>query len=263
MNDSHQENLRLCLVQSDIHPVHVTENLNRYELLLEKIQDKPDIIVFPEMFACGFSNNVVQIAVQHTVSCLDFLHTVSCRYRSDVIASLPVMENGRLFNRLVCVRGNCIIARYDKKHLFFGVEKELFTGGKTKTVINKNGWNLFPLICYDIRFPNWCRNHYRNNIISYDCLLLIANFPLSRANTLKSLLVARAIENQSYVIALNRIGKDGFGHKHGGNSIVVSPYGKIIAEAPTHEESLFSTHIDMSVLTKLRKSFPVYMDWDE
>jgi predicted amidohydrolase len=262
MNNLPKEKLHLCLLQSDIDPVNVEDNLNGYKLLLGSMQGDPDMIVFPEMFACGFSDGVVKIARDYEVACLDFLYTVSCKHQADVIASLPVMEDEHLFNRLVWIRNRDIIAQYDKRHLFFGCEKELFTGGKTKIIVNTNGWNFLPLICYDIRFPDWCRNHYNNRTIAYDCLLLIANFPASRAHTLKTLLIARAIENQSYVIGLNRIGKDGFAHRHGGNSIVVSPYGKIIAEAPPRESCLLSTYIDMSAITKLRESFPVYMDWE-
>ncbi|MDR2410440.1 MAG: hypothetical protein LBE13_20335 [Bacteroidales bacterium] len=263
MNNLPQEDLQLCLIQSDIHPVYVEDNLNRYTILLENMQSNPDMIVFPEMFACGFSDNVVQIARDYTVLCLDFLFDISRKYMTDVVASLPVLENGNLYNRLVYIRDKNIIAQYDKRHLFFGCEKRLFTRGETKMIVNKSGWNILPLICYDIRFPNWCRNYYKNDIILYDCLLLIANFPASRSNTLKSLLTARAIENQSYVIGLNRTGKDGFGNIHCGNSVVINPFGKIIAEAPSYENYLLSVKIERLILDKLRENFPVYKDWDE
>jgi predicted amidohydrolase len=263
MNSSVQEKIHLCLLQSDIHPTNIKDNLNRYRLLLETIEGKTDIIVFPEMFACGFSNNVIQIAESYTDLCFDFLHSISQKYHSDVVASLPVMEKGRLYNRLVWIQNKNVIAQYDKRHLFFGCEKQLYKRGNTKTIVNKKGWNFLPLICYDVRFPNWCRNQYRNNAILYDCILFIANFPASRSDTFRSLLIARAIENQSYAIGLNRIGIDGFGNRHCGNSIVVNPLGKIIAEAPTHENYLLSADIDKSLLTKLRNTFPIYMDWDE
>jgi predicted amidohydrolase len=258
-----KEKIRLCLVQSDIRPFDIKDNLNNYELLLETIVDGTDIIVFPEMFACGFSEEVVLIAEKYSALCFDFLHGISQRYHADVVASLPVQEKGRLYNRLVWIQGKNVIAQYDKRHLFFGCEKQFYEKGKTKTIVHKDGWNFLPLICYDIRFPNWCRNHYGNNVILYDCLLFIANFPVSRSDAFKSLLIARAIENQAYAIGLNRTGEDGFGNRHSGSSIVVDPLGEIIAEAPAHENYLLSVCIDMSMLTRLRKSFPVFQDWDE
>jgi predicted amidohydrolase len=256
------KNINCCLIQSDIHPVEIEANLNHYNILLENMENRPDILVFPEMFACGFSENMVQIANKYSKICLDYLHQTSQKYVADIVASLPVMENGQLFNRLVWIRENQIIAQYDKRHLFFGCEKQLFTSGKTKATVHKNGWIFLPLICYDVRFPNWCRNQYKDGNISYDCLLFIANFPAPRTDILKSLLIARAIENQAYVIGVNRIGKDGLGNKHCGNSIVVNPLGEIIAEAPQNEECLLSINLGKTLLDTFRHDFPVYEDWD-
>ena len=258
-----REKLHCCLVQSDIHPLRVEDNLNRYRLILESIENDPDIIVFPEMFAYSFTEDIAQTAVENEKICLEFLYQISQKYGADVVASLAVVEKGNLFNRLVWIREDKIIAKYDKRHLFFGHEKQFCTCGKTKVTANKSGWNFLPLICYDIRFPNWCRNHYKDGAILYDCLLLISNFPTSRMKVLKSLLTARAIENQAYVIAVNRIGEDAAGHKHCGKSMVINPLGEIIAEAPSNENCLLSVHIERDVLEKLRKSFPVYLDWDE
>jgi predicted amidohydrolase len=257
-----QKKINCCLIQSDICPDKVEDNLEHYNVLLKNIENQPDILVFPEMFACGFSENIAQIAANYTEICLVFLYQTAQEHNADVVASLPIMENGQLFNRLVWVRENQIIAQYDKKHLFFGCEKTLCTSGKTKTIVNKNGWNFLPLICYDIRFPIWCRNHYKNDAFLYDCLLLIANFPAPRVDTLKSLLVARAIENQAYVIGVNRIGEDGIGNKHCGNSIVISPLGEIITEAPRNKEFLLSVNLERTMLDKFRDDFPVYKDWD-
>ena len=255
--------LNCCLIQSDIHPIAVEENLNHYNRLLEKLENRSDILIFPEMFACGFSENVADIAANYSQKCLDFLYQIAQKYHADVVASLPIMENKQIFNRLVWVRENQIMAHYDKRHLFFGCEKQLFKSGKTKTTVHKNGWNFLPLICYDVRFPVWCRNQYQNGTILYDCLLFVANFPAPRTHVWKSLLVARAIENQAYVIGVNRIGEDGLGNKHCGNSIVVNPLGEIIAEAPQNEACLLSVNLEKAVLDAFRRDFPVYEDWDD
>jgi predicted amidohydrolase len=257
-----KEYLNVSLLQADISHDDIESNFGNYEKLLILVKENSDIIVFPEMFACGFSDDIVQYGEQYYYQSIDFLCKTSQNHHADVIASLPVKADKLLYNRLVWIRGNRIIATYDKRHLFFGCEKQFCTEGKTKIIVSVEGWNLFPLICYDIRFPVWCRNKYENETMLYDCLLLTANFPSPRAETLKSLLIARAIENQSYVIGLNRVGKDGYDNFHSGNSMVINPLGEIIAEAPFNEQFVLNAKIEWDLLNKLRTYFPVYEDWD-
>lgn len=257
-----KEYLNISLLQADISHNNIENNFDNYEKLLLSVDENSDIIVFPEMFSCGFSDEIVLYGEQYYQQNFDFLCKTSQNHHADVIASLPVKENKLLYNRLVWIRGNKMIASYDKRHLFFGCEKQFCTKGEKKTIINVEGWNIFPLICYDIRFPIWCRNKHENESMHYDCLLLIANFPSPRAETLKSLLIARAIENQSYVIGLNRIGKDGYGNIHSGNSLVVNPSGEIIAEAPFDEQYVLNARIEWDMLNRIRTYFPVYKDWD-
>jgi predicted amidohydrolase len=256
-------NINLCLIQADIHPLTVEDNIKHYENLLEQVQSKPDIIVFPEMFACGFSEHIVQIAADFSTHSLDFLYKIAQKYNADTVASFPVQEEGRLYNRLLWVRGNNIVAHYDKRHLFFGYEKQFCTRGDRKIIVTKNAWNFLPLICYDIRFPLWCRNQYNNDSLLYDCLVLIANFPAARADILQPLLTARAIENQAYVIVVNRVGEDGLGNKHHGNTMIINPLGEVIAHAPMDKEQVLVGEIDRMLLDKLRMQFPVYEDWDK
>ncbi|MDR1878231.1 MAG: nitrilase family protein [Bacteroidales bacterium] len=258
-----QESINLCLVQSDIHPQDAAQNIKHYEMLLKSREIKSDLLVFPEMFSCGFSDDIVRIAQQHTQQSFDFLYRTSQKYGTDTVASLPVVaQNQRIYNRLVWVRENKIIAQYDKRHLFFGCEKQFCSAGTTRTIVQKNAWNILSLICYDIRFPLWCRNKYVDNALLYDCLLLIANFPASRSNAWRALLTARAIENQAYVIGVNRIGKDGYGNNHTGNTLIIDPLGEVVVEAPSDKEYILSVTLDHTLLNKLRNYFPVYEDWD-
>ena len=261
-NNMVKDNLNISLLQLDISHNDIESNFDNYEKLLLSVKENTDIIVFPEMFACGFSDDIVKYGEQYYRKSIDFLSKTSQKYHADVVASLPVKENDFLYNRLLWIRGNQIITFYDKRHLFFGCEKQFCSEGKTKTIVNVKDWKIFPLICYDIRFPIWCRNKYENETILYDCLLLTANFPSPRAETLKSLLIARAIENQAYVIGLNRIGKDGYNNPHSGNSVIVNPLGEIIAEAPTNEQYVLNASIEWDLLNELRNYFPVYEDWD-
>ncbi len=257
-----KEHLNISLIQSDISCRDIESNFNNYEKLLVSVAENSDIIVLPEMFACGFSDEIARYGEQCYQQSIDFLYKISQNHHADVIASLPVKENDFLYNRLLWVRESKIIASYDKRHLFFGCEKQFCTKGKEKIIVNVKTWNILPLICYDIRFPVWCRNKYENKTMLYDCLLLTANFPAPRAETLKSLLIARAIENQSYIIGLNRTGKDGYGNPHNGNSMLINPLGEIIAEAPCNEQYVLNIGIERDLLNELRTSFPVYEDWD-
>jgi len=222
-----------------------------------------DIIVFPEMFACGFSDYMPVVAENMQEESLLFLQAIAQKYQADVAASLPVKEKEKIFNRLYWIRGKQTLGQYDKRHLFLGSEKEFCSPGKRRIVVNYAQWKIMPLICYDVRFPLWCRNQYKDELFLYDCLLFIANFPAARAKTLRTLLTARAIENQSYVIGVNRIGKDGYGVEHSGNTVIINPIGEVIAELPPHKEGLLIADIEYSTLEKVRTQLPFYRDWDE
>ena len=258
-----KEKITFCLVQAAIHPQEIDANFIRYQQLLETIDNEVDIIVFPEMFACGFSDYMPLVAKEKRDASLLFLQTISQQYKADVVASLPIWENGKIFNRLCWIRGKETVNQYDKRHLFLGSEKEFCSQGTVRTVINYGQWRLMPLICYDVRFPIWCRNQYKNESFLYDCLLFVANFPVARAKTLRTLLSARAIENQAYTISVNRVGKDGYGVEYSGNTVIINPIGEIVAEMPSHEEGALMATIEYDVLEKVRKQLPYYRDWDD
>lgn len=252
----------LCLVQSDINPNDVSANLYHYRELLGKITAKPDIIIFPEMFNSGFSSHLTRLAEEVSGESVDFLRDTAKLYQCEVVASLAIKEGGKIFNRLLWVTPDRIENHYDKHHLFFGEEKAICSPGSERITVLSHGFSFLPLICYEVRFPKWCRNHFQEGKFYYDCLLFIANFPAQRSETLKILAQARAIENQAYVIVLNRIGLDGNGNPHKGKSMVVNPLGEIIASAPENEQFLLETTIDKDFVETVRKNFQVYKDWD-
>lgn len=255
--------MKICLVQSDIIPDNITQNLLRYETLFQQIKQQPDIIFLPEMFNCGFSPSLVNNAEPLGGESMVFLQSTAHRFQCDIVASLPVNTNGKIYNRLLWINKEEISGFYDKRHLYFGEEKEYCTPGCEKVIIPRNNVRFLPLICYDIRFPVWCRNRYDNGEFLYDCIVLIANFPAQRSDILQTLAQARAIENQSFVIVCNRIGLDGNGNPHLGKSMVINPLGKIIAEAPENKEFLLETEINIELLEKIRRKFPIYKDWDK
>ena len=258
-----EEKMTLCLLQADIHPQRIEDNFMRYRQLLRKIDTDVNLIVFPEMFACGFSDYMPAVAENMREKSLLFLQEISQKYKADTAASLPVKENGKIFNRLYWICGGQAAAQYDKRHLFLGSEKEFCSQGKHRIVVNCGQWNILPLICYDVRFPIWCRNQHQNDAFLYDCLLFVANFPAARAKTLRTLLTARAVENQSYAVCVNRVGKDGYGVEHSGNTVVINPLGEVAAELPAHEEGVLIAELDYNLLGKVRKQLPYYQDWDD
>ncbi len=252
----------LCLIQSDINPNDISANINHYSELLRKMTTKPDIIIFPEMFTTGFSSNLDKLAEKMSGPSVTFLQDTAKLYQSDVVASMAINEGGKIYNRLLWISSDGIIGQYDKHHLFFGDEKAICTPGSERITVFSHGFSFLPLICYEVRFPKWCRNQYQAGNFYYDALLFIANFPAQRSETLKILAQARAIENQAYVIVLNRVGVDGNGNPHKGNSMVVNPLGEIIALASENEEFLLEISLEKKYLEKIRKSFQVYKDWE-
>ena len=257
-----KEKITLCLLQAAIHPLQIEDNFTHYQQLLSKTDASIDLIVFPEMFACGFSDYMPFVAKNMQEQSLSFLQGISQKYKADVVASLPVAEKGKIFNRLYWIRGKEIMSEYDKRHLFLGSEKEYCSPGNYRVAVNCQQWCIMPMICYDVRFPMWCRNQYKNETFFYDCLLFVANFPAARSHALRTLLSARAIENQSYVICVNRVGKDGYGVEHSGNTVVINPLGEVVAEMPANEEGILLAEMKYGVLEKVRELFPFYKDWD-
>jgi predicted amidohydrolase len=183
-----------------------------------------------------------------------------------ITGSICVEDNGNYFNRLYFVEPNGKFQTYDKRHLFrMGNEQQHYTPGNKKLVVDVKGWKIAPLVCYDLRFPVWSRNKWKSEgqEADYDVLIYVANWPEVRNYAWKQLLVARAIENQSYVVGVNRIGADGNIIMHSGDSAVIDPLGQIISKTKAHEECLETIALDHEYLAGLRKKFPVGMDADD
>lgn len=254
--------LHFCLFQSDIRWKAVKENLRHYSECLDKLHTKPDVLIFPEMFNTGFAVDTIQLAETIDGESVSFLRHCAEKYDTAVIASLVLKEKDNYFNSLLWVMPDGQIFRYDKRHLFrMASEEHLFTPGQERLLVEYKGWKFLPLICYDLRFPIWSRNARKNNDFLYDCLIYIANWPSSRMQVFKTLLSARAIENQSYAIGVNRVGEDGNGFSYSGNSQIVNPFGVVIQEAASQEE-IISYTLNKEDLDKYRNDFPVSLDWD-
>jgi len=255
--------LNICLFQTDISWKAVASNLRHYEACLANMPLKPDVLIFPEMFNTGFAVDTVQLAETMEGESVAFLQHIARKYDTAVVASLAILENNAYYNRLLWVMPDGSLQSYDKRHLFrMASEEHLFTHGRQQLVINYKGWKFLPLICYDLRFPVWSRNTRKGDDFLYDCLIYIANWPSSRMAVFNTLLQARAIENQSYVVAVNRVGEDGNHLQYTGQSLVLDPLGRPLTVSSDREE-LFCITLHKDELTRYRSQFPVSLDWDE
>ena len=217
--------MRIAIVQYDIIWESPEGNLEKLSEILRSI-NKVDLIVLPEMFSTGFSMSSVRISEPGGGKAFHWMKSISNEIGSVLVGSLAVEENGAYFNRLFWVDGNKVQS-YDKRHLFrMAGEHENYKEGKSRLIVEYKGWKFCPQICYDLRFPVWSRNRWEDGKAEYDCSIYIANWPAVRSAPWVALLQARSIENQAYVIGVNRVGKDGNGIEYSGHSRVFDPRGK-------------------------------------
>lgn len=256
--------LTLTLVQADLLWESPEENRKKLEALILDADKTGDLILLPEMFTTGFTMNAKLYAEPPQGTTTKWMQKIAIQKQAVVVGSIIVNDNGSFFNRLVAVGPDGILAEYDKRHLFrMATEHEHYSPGQNKTIFQWKGWKICPLVCYDLRFPVWSRNHIdAKGTAEYDLLLYVANWPVRRVHHWKTLLNARAIENQCYVAGLNRFGTDGAGFSYTGDSQIVDFSGAILASS-TNIESVFSWTINKEKLEEYRRAFPAWMDADE
>ena len=252
-------NLNFSCIQSDLVWENIDSNLNMFSEKLKLISKDTDIVILPEMFTTGFSMNSLQLAESMNGKSVNWMKEQAKKQNKIIIGSVIIKENKNYYNRCITMFPNGEYFTYDKGHLFrMEKEHEDFTKGKTKTIFKHNGWRICTLICYDLRFPVWSRN--KND---YDLMIYIASWPESRREVWNTLLKARAIENQSYVIGVNRIGKDGEGITYSGDTVIIDPKGRIIQKAKDYQEEIINADLSLSELNQFREKFPVFLDADE
>jgi predicted amidohydrolase len=180
-----------------------------------------------------------------------------------IMATLLICEGNGCYNRLVCMRPDGTFQTYDKRHLFrLSEEYRIFKGGDQQLIVEVKGWKISTIICYDLRFPVWSKNTWSDGRYGYDLLVCLANWPASRSHVWKTLLAARAIENQSFVAGVNRIGNDGHGTSHTGDSMVIDAKGNLLYAASEGVEEVSTITLSAMDLKLFRDSFTVGMDWD-
>lgn len=251
--------LHIVLVQSDIVWQDAGKNRLKYNQLLGTIAEKPDLVILPEMFSTGFCTDPASKAESMKDETAKWMMETARSLQTAVAGSLIIVEDGRFFNRLIYTDHQGKTGYYDKRHLFRMAGEEIrFTPGTRHLIVNTGIWRISFQICYDLRFPVWSRNRH-----NYDLLVYVSNWPAARSDVWNTLLRARAIENQCYVAAVNRVGTDGNGISYSGESVVIDAKGKVIAERAPFSEGLVHAAISLGELNAFREKFPVWKDWDD
>jgi omega-amidase len=253
MND-----LTISLVQTDIFWENPTANLAMLEEKILSIPQQTDLIILPEMFNSGFTMNVEKIAEPMNLTTFRWLQQIAAETKAVISGSFAVKVGKKTFNRLIWMQPDGQFDFYDKRHLFrMGFELEHFSSGNRKIIKELKGWKILPLICYDIRFPVWARN--KN--LEYDLLFYVASWPESRNHVWNTLLMARALENLTYVAGVNRVGTDGIGIKHAGESALIDFKGSRLFYEKD-KEIIHTQTLSKQNLLDFRAKFPAHLDAD-
>jgi omega-amidase len=222
------QDLQIASIQTDLHWEDISANLAMLEEKIWKIEKAVDLIILPEMFNTGFSMNAKQFAEPVNGQTMKWMKQIAAQSKAVITGSIMIKVDGKSYNRLIWMQPDGKYDFYDKRHTFkLTGEHQVYESGNKPLIKTLNGWKINLIICYDLRFPVWCRNQASivngEWIFNYDIMVCVANWPSNRGYAWNTLLKSRAIENSSYVIGVNRIGKDGRGFNHEGGSLICSP----------------------------------------
>lgn len=255
------QDLKVALIQVDQVWENKNANYSLYESCFQRIESS-DLVVLPEMFHTGFSMSVNLLAEDWGNSeGINFLKKWSTKLNSAIYTSLIIRENAKFYNRGVFVYPNGSVNYYDKRKSFgLGGEDKFYTAGNKEVIVEWRGWKINLQICYDLRFPELIRNRIEKDSAAYDLILYVANWPEKRIAHWDTLLQARAIENQCYVIGVNRVGTDGNELIYSGGSLAVSPIGKKLLTFTKNQESFNRVMLSKIKLDEIRTNLPFLKD---
>lgn len=260
MND----NLLISLVQPDIIWEKPGDNLAMLSDMFSRIKQETDLIILPEMFTTGFTMRAREHAEKTGGQTMKWMADQAEKLSCVVTGSIIIDEGDNLYNRLIWMKPDRSFSSYDKRHLFRMAGEHLnYSQGNEKLITDLKGWRICPLICYDLRFPVWSRNRFYSSHWDYDVLIYIANWPAARNDVWTSLLSARAIENQSYSIGVNRAGTDGNDIIYSGSSMIVSLTGNVISLNSKGEQEFKTLELDGVDLENERNRLQAGRDWDQ
>ena len=261
--------LHFTLIQTALFWEDKGANLDMLTQKIQAIDVPTEIIVLPEMFTTGFSMQPEKFAETMEGPTVDWMRRMSSEKRAIITGSIIIVEGGKYYNRLIWILPNGQLGYYNKRHLFaFAGEDQYYTSGNKRLIASVKGWKINLQICYDLRFPVWARQELSQAndetgklITEYDVLLYVANWPEKRNHAWKTLLTARAIENQCFTIGVNRVGLDGNNIAHSGDSMVVGPLGEVLYHC-AYEEDLCHISLQKEELENTRSHFPFWKDAD-
>jgi len=259
------DQIKISLIQADLAWEQTAENLAHFDQLLGQVPQDSEIVILPEMFSTGFT-----MAVQHLIkpvgkAAFIWMRKRAAQFNKILVGSILIEDDQRYFNRMFWMRPDGSFDFYDKHHLFhMGDEHRVMTAGYKRQIIKYKGRRFLLQICYDLRFPVWARNRYdlKTETYDYDAIIYIANWPQSRRQAYLSLLKSRAIENQSLVIWVNRVGRDSSRNEHTGDSQIIDAKGEILTKSEAGTEMINSFNLDFKTLDYFRNDFKVGLDWD-
>lgn len=252
------QNINIAMLQFNPFWENTEANLVEIEECLVDLHPSVDLLILPEAFSTGFSMNAAIVAEAMNGQTVTWLKRIALEKNIAICGSIFISENHNFYNRFIWVFPNGELLTYDKRHLFsIGAENECYTRGNSQLIISYKDWQIFPQICYDLRFPVWSRN-----VMGYDLLINVANWPGSRRYVWETLLKARAIENQCFVVAVNRTGIDGNAIDYSGNSIVVDYKGEILISL---DKRVGLEHINLNKedLLNFKAKFDTLIDGDQ
>jgi omega-amidase len=253
-----QGTIRIGIFQLDSVSNDIQFNQQKIEQLLTGLKQMPELLFLPEMFATGYSVDPSVFPMKELEKQIDWQLSASKKFNVGILGSTVIFENGHYFNRLNYTLPDGRADSYDKRHLFrMGEENLYYHSGEQRKLVNYKGILIMPLICYDLRFPVWSRNN-----LGYHILFYASNWPANRQTIWNTLLPARAIENQSYTIGVNRVGTDSNAITYEGGSSVYNPKGELLLRLGSAEE-YSELVLSLEDLLKFRNDFPAYLDADE
>lgn len=260
------QTLNVSLVQGATRWHDAPANREYYGSLVRRVAGQADLVVLPETFLSGFSNDTRASAETMDEEGIAWMRALATEVGAVVTGSVAIRDGDVVYNRLIWARPDGTFSQYDKRHLFrMAGEHTRYGGGSERLIVELKGWRILPQVCYDLRFPVWLRNRRLESAtggMEYDLSLFVANWPAPRRQPWRTLLRARAIENLAYVIGVNRVGVDGNDLPYAGDSAVIDPLGEALVELGSREQ-VVTVSIDPAPLLAHRERFPAWMDADD
>ncbi len=258
------QDLKILALQSDLFWEDPDKNRVEFEKQITDNFDSHHLVILPETFTTGFPVDPHNFSEDINGETVSWMRQIASKYNAVITGSVLIKTGDKYANTLIWMLPDGTFQSYEKRHVFtMGGEHEKISAGTKKLTVNLHGWKIRLMICYDLRFPVWSKNTYsENNGFEYDIAIYVANWPAVRRYPWKTLLLARAIENQAFIIGINRVGVDGPGNSYSGDSMIIDAKGRILAQGVEYKNDALSVTLLANEITAFRDKFNVGIDWD-